>query len=129
MTVHLPHEITWNGNLMQQGNFIDHHPSINSVQKTICCNSTSNAPDDGRMYPKHVQLRIHQYNYLVASSWHFKLFQFDNFLPVELNLLEQQHEDLRSRIMHFTFTLVLLATTYKMQSVWFLTLCVTRTLF
>jgi len=27
----------------------DHHPSKNSVQKTICCNSTSNAPDDGCM--------------------------------------------------------------------------------
>ena len=38
----------------------DHHPSKNSVQKTICCNSTSNAPDDRRMYPKHVELRIHQ---------------------------------------------------------------------
>jgi len=38
----------------------DHHPSTNSVQKTICCNSTSNAPDDGRMYPKHVEQRIHQ---------------------------------------------------------------------
>ena len=38
----------------------DHHPSKNSVQKTICCNSASNAPDDGRMYPKHVELRIHQ---------------------------------------------------------------------
>jgi len=37
----------------------DHHLSKNSVQKTICCNSTSNAPDDGRMYPKHVELRIH----------------------------------------------------------------------
>ena len=37
----------------------DHHPSKNSVQKTICCNSTSNAPDDGRMYRKHVELRIH----------------------------------------------------------------------
>jgi len=34
----------------------DHHPSKNSVQKTICCNSTSNAPDDGCMYPKHVEL-------------------------------------------------------------------------
>ena len=31
----------------------------NSVQKTICCNSTSNAPDDGRMYPEHVELRIY----------------------------------------------------------------------
>ena len=31
-----------------------------AVQKTICCNSTSNAPDDGRMYPKHIELRIHQ---------------------------------------------------------------------
>jgi len=38
----------------------NHHPSKNSVQKTICCNSTSNDPDDGRMYPKHVELRIHQ---------------------------------------------------------------------
>ena len=38
----------------------DHHPSKISVQKTICCNSTSNARDDGRMYPKHVELRIHQ---------------------------------------------------------------------
>jgi len=38
----------------------DHHPSKNSVQKTVRCNSTSNAPDDGRMYPKHVELRIHQ---------------------------------------------------------------------
>jgi len=38
----------------------DHHPPKNSVQKTICCNSTSNALDDGRMYAKHVELRIHQ---------------------------------------------------------------------
>ena len=38
----------------------DHHPFKNSVQKTIRCNSTSNAPDEGRMYPKHVELRIHQ---------------------------------------------------------------------
>ena len=38
----------------------DHHPSKNSVQKTICCNSTSDAPDDGRIYSKHVELRIHQ---------------------------------------------------------------------
>ena len=35
-------------------------PIQNSVQKTICCNSTSSVPDDGRMYPKHVELRIHQ---------------------------------------------------------------------
>jgi len=33
----------------------DHHPSKNSVQKTICCNSTSNASDDGRLYPKYVE--------------------------------------------------------------------------
>jgi len=36
------------------------HPSKNSVQKTICCKSTYNAPDAGLMYPKHVELRIHQ---------------------------------------------------------------------
>jgi len=45
------------------------YPSKNSVQKTICCNSTSNALDDGRMYPKHVKLGIYQSNYLVVSSW------------------------------------------------------------
>jgi len=38
----------------------NHHPSKNSVQKTIRCNTTSNAPDDGRMYPKYVELRIYQ---------------------------------------------------------------------
>jgi len=38
----------------------DQHPSKNSVQKTMCYNSTSNAPDDGRMYLKYVELRIHQ---------------------------------------------------------------------
>jgi len=38
----------------------DHHPSKISVQKTVCCNSTSNSPDDGRMYPKHVEPRIHE---------------------------------------------------------------------
>ena len=31
-----------------------------TVQKTVCCNSTSNAPDDGQMYLKHVELRIRQ---------------------------------------------------------------------
>jgi len=37
-----------------------HHPSKNLVLKAICCNSTSNAPDDGRMCTKLVELRIHQ---------------------------------------------------------------------
>jgi len=37
----------------------DHHPSKNSVQKAICYNTTSIAPHDGYMYPKHVELRIH----------------------------------------------------------------------
>jgi len=35
----------------------DHHPSKNCMQKTICCNLTSSAPDDGRMHPKHVELK------------------------------------------------------------------------
>jgi len=38
----------------------DHHPHKISVQKTLCCHSVSNVHDDGRMYPKHVELRIHQ---------------------------------------------------------------------
>ena len=38
----------------------DHHPSKNSVQKPIFYNSTSNTPDDGHIYPKHVELRIYQ---------------------------------------------------------------------
>jgi len=49
----------------------DHHPSKNSVQKTISCNSTSNAPDDGRMYPKHVVLRIHQLPSCIKLAFHF----------------------------------------------------------
>jgi len=32
----------------------DHHPSKNSMHKTIRCNSTFNALDEERMYPKHV---------------------------------------------------------------------------
>ena len=30
------------------------------LQHMVFCNSTSNVPDDGCMYPKHVELRIHQ---------------------------------------------------------------------
>ena len=47
----------WMGAGLRSGSQ-DHHPSKNSVHKTTCCNS-SNAPDDGLMYPKHVELRIH----------------------------------------------------------------------
>ena len=39
----------WNANLMQQGNFINR----------FLAGHVSNAPDDGRMYPKHVELRIY----------------------------------------------------------------------
>ena len=42
-----------------RGGSQDYHQSKNSVQKTICCNSTFNASDDGLMYPKYVELRIH----------------------------------------------------------------------
>ena len=38
----------------------DHHPFADWVQKTICCNLTSSAPDDGHMSPKHVELRKFQ---------------------------------------------------------------------
>jgi len=31
-----------------------------AVHGTIYCNATSNAPDDGRVYPKYVELRIRQ---------------------------------------------------------------------
>jgi len=54
VTRHHPHRTHDPGSGSQ-----DHHPSTNSVQKTICCNSTSNSPDDGRMYPKYDELRIH----------------------------------------------------------------------
>jgi len=46
----------------------DHHPSKNSVQETICCNSTCNPPDDGRIYPKHVELRILTYSMVQSPS-------------------------------------------------------------
>ena len=34
------------------------HGTIGTVHATICCNATSNAPDDGHTYPKHIELRI-----------------------------------------------------------------------
>ena len=34
--------------------------ALHTVQKAISCNLTSNAPDNGCMYPKLVELRIHQ---------------------------------------------------------------------
>jgi len=49
----------WHAHVLHSGSQ-DHHPSKNSVQKTICFNLTSNAPDDGRMRPKHAELRICQ---------------------------------------------------------------------
>jgi len=38
---------------------VPHVTIQSSVQKTIGCNSTSNARDDGRMYQKHADLRIY----------------------------------------------------------------------
>jgi hypothetical protein len=32
----------------------------NCVQNTTCCNTRSNAPDDGQKRPKHVELKEHQ---------------------------------------------------------------------
>jgi len=42
--VHRPHDL--------RSGSQDHHSPKNSVQKTICCNSTSNAPDDGAHVPE-----------------------------------------------------------------------------
>ena len=39
----------------------DHHPSTNSMQKTICCNSTSNAPDGvctQNMSAKNISIKL-----------------------------------------------------------------------
>ena len=58
--------------------FQGHHPSRISVQKFICCSSKSNAPVDGRMYPKLVELKIHQWNDLFTWSWHLKLFHVED---------------------------------------------------
>jgi len=66
----------------------DHHPSKNSVQKTICCNSTSNAPDDGRMYLKHVELRIHQPS-CIKLAFHFISFLITVF--VSINMQTNEH--------------------------------------
>jgi len=51
----------------------NHYPSTNWVEKTTRCNFTSSAPGDVFMRPKHVELRIHQLIYIIASSWHFTL--------------------------------------------------------
>ena len=51
-----------------------HIISFFTVQKTICCNLISSAPDDGRLYPKHVKIRIITYllHYLLTyllTAW------------------------------------------------------------
>ena len=44
-----------------------------TVRMVSCsCNSTSNAPDDGRMYPKHVEIRILTY---LLTPWCRVLFE------------------------------------------------------
>ena len=48
---------------------LDHHPSKNSVQKTICCNTTSNAPDDGAYVPETCRSK----NTLIKSPCCIKL--------------------------------------------------------
>ena len=43
---------------------------ITYLQDIICCicNLTSIAPEDGRVSPKHVELKVHN-KYSIASSW------------------------------------------------------------
>jgi len=45
--------------------------------KTICCNLTSSAPDDGAYAPETCRAKETSVNYIVASSWHFTLFDED----------------------------------------------------
>jgi len=77
------------------------------VQKTVRCNSKSNAPDDGHMYLKHVEPRIHQYNYLVASSWHFTLFHEE-----DARSDESQVHFLLNRVLHMHYEI----TGYRISS-------------
>jgi len=46
----------------------DHHPSKNSMQKTICRNSTFNAPDDGRPSPWYLYL-VEGYRRVRGLAW------------------------------------------------------------
>jgi len=59
-----------------------HHPSTNRVQKNVCRNLTSSAPDDGRMRPKHVELRnfnkLHcctklAFHFITPEAYHYAL--------------------------------------------------------
>jgi hypothetical protein len=52
----------------------DHHPSKNSAQKTMCCNSTSNAPDDGLCTRNMSSEEYINKKYLFAPNWYFTLF-------------------------------------------------------
>jgi len=63
----------------------DHHPSKNSVQKTICCNSTSNAPNDWRMYPKHVELKNSSINLPSCIKLPFHFISYKEPLETDLN--------------------------------------------
>jgi len=94
-----------------------HHPSQNSVQKTICCNSTSNAPDDGRIYPKHVETRIHLIKLPCCIKLAFQiisnplyLFLCHNFYPSTKILRSVYTEGTLWRRIIMTSTYVLLST-------------------
>ena len=49
----------WMGGGLENRCVVRVYGADGAVRLTIRCSSTSNAPDDGRMYPEHVELRIH----------------------------------------------------------------------
>jgi len=57
---------------------------LQRVQKTICCKLTSSAPDDGRMCPKHIELRIRQY-FTMLHQFDLSLYFKDSTFSCQWN--------------------------------------------
>jgi len=79
----------------------DHHPSTNSVQKTICCNSTSNAPDDGRIYPKRCRAKNTSIKLLSCIKFAFHFISWGRCTvkqPSNYRLRHHRHHCSRRRV-------------------------------
>ena len=106
----------------------DHHPSKNSVQKTICCNLASSAPGDGRMRSKHVELRISiNWPSCIKLAFHFiswrscMVKQPSTFLPslFQYQLISSSHSfSLPSHLTSINRTQIRLLLIYDSSSVY-----------
>jgi hypothetical protein len=65
-------------------------PPINKTEKTVRCYSRSNAPDDGRKRPKHVELKEHQSTSLLHQVDITHYLKFQLFIIPHENVIKER---------------------------------------